>query len=193
MDRDEIEYYKLWSIVFFITTMMCLFILESGRNTIIALDARINDLEEVVDSYDYENAMLKEELLIVRTSESGWKFQCEQSLEKIKELEQRDYAGEFKITWYTAGVESTGKTPEHPEYGITASGTTVTPGKTIAADWSILPPGTRVYIEGIGERVVEDSGGAVKGKHVDVYIPDLKSAQERGVAYAKVYILEEEI
>lgn len=187
----EIAYYKWSSRLFLVLLALCVIVLYSANNSIKELDTRVNDLESVVESYDYENAMLKEELLMVRTSEGGWKFQYEQALEKIKELEQRDYVGQFKVTWYTAGEESTGKTPDHPEYGITATGTEVTPGQTIASDWSILPPGTKVYIEGIGERIVEDSGSGVNGKHIDVYIPNVDEAYARGVSYAKVYILEE--
>ena len=56
-----------------------------------------------------------------------------------------NYAGRFEITYYTAGPESTGKTPDHPAYGITRSGTVVEEGRTIATDWDVLPPGTKVY------------------------------------------------
>ena len=51
------------------------------------------------------------------------------------DTDEPEYIGEFEITYYTAGAESTGKTPGHPAYGIT-SGTTVKEGQTIAADWS---------------------------------------------------------
>ncbi len=47
---------------------------------------------------------------------------------------EKQYIGEFEITYYTAGPESTGKYPGHPEYGITASGSMVEEGRTIAAD-----------------------------------------------------------
>ena len=54
--------------------------------------------------------------------------------------------------------------------GITATGTEATPGRTVAADWSVLPPGSTVYIVGVGVRVVEDSGSAVTGKQLDVAV-----------------------
>lgn len=103
----------------------------------------------------------------------------------------RFYQGEFEITYYTAGPESTGKTPEHPAYGITASGTTVTEGQTIAADWTVLEPGTKVFIEGIGIRTVEDKGGAIKGNSIDVYVEDVEVARQLGRHKATVYVLEE--
>ena len=49
------------------------------------------------------------------------------------EIEKR-ILGRIEITYYTAGPESTGKTPDHPAYGITRSGAVVEEGRTIAAD-----------------------------------------------------------
>lgn len=48
--------------------------------------------------------------------------------------------GTFVITAYTAGKESTGKSPGDKDYGVTATGTTALAGRTIAADWEVLPP-----------------------------------------------------
>lgn len=98
--------------------------------------------------------------------------------------------GEFKITAFTAGYESTGKTPEHPAYGITASGEKVKENHTIASDWDVLPPGTVVYIQDVGIRTVEDKGGKVKGNHIDLYIEELNEALEWGVQYKEVWIVE---
>lgn len=98
--------------------------------------------------------------------------------------------GEFKVTAFTAGYESTGKTPDHPAYGITASGKRVKENHTIASDWDVLPPGTVVYIEDVGIRTVEDRGGKVKGDHIDLYIKELDEALEWGVQYKEVWIIE---
>jgi len=73
------------------------------------------------------------------------------------------------LTAYSAGVASTGKTPEHPQYGITSSGTRVMEGRTIAVDPKVIPLGWWVYIDGLGFRRAEDTGSAIKGNKVDVY------------------------
>jgi len=104
--------------------------------------------------------------------------------------DNRAFMGLFKITAYTAGPESTGKRPGDPAYGITASGAKVRPEHTIAADWDVLPPGTKVYIEGVGERTVTDKGGAVKEKHIDLYIPELEDALNWGVRHREVWIIK---
>lgn len=95
------------------------------------------------------------------------------------------------LTAYTAGFESTGKTPSHPAYGITSSGAKVKENHTIAVDPDVIPMGSLVYIEGVGIRKAEDTGSAIKGARIDVYIPDLKTALKFGVKKnVKVYVLK---
>jgi 3D (Asp-Asp-Asp) domain-containing protein len=89
--------------------------------------------------------------------------------------------GDFTLTAYTSGYESTGKRPNDPYYGITSSGAPVQDGVTVAVDPKVIPIGSRIYIEGVGYRVAQDVGGAIKGKRIDVYISDLQTAQIFGV------------
>lgn len=74
-------------------------------------------------------------------------------------------------TGYTAGVESTGKSKGHPEYGITYSGVKVKRDlfSTVAADLTVFPIGTILFIPGYGYGVVSDKGGAIKGNELDLY------------------------
>lgn len=95
------------------------------------------------------------------------------------------------LTAYTAGYESTGKHPGDPGYGITASGKRVQEQQTIAVDPAIIPLGTKVYIEGIGVRVAEDTGGAIVGNRIDVFMNDLTAALQFGYKKnIKVYVLD---
>ncbi|HEU4964456.1 MAG TPA: 3D domain-containing protein [Bacilli bacterium] len=96
------------------------------------------------------------------------------------------------LTAYTAGPESTGKYPGHPGYGVTASGRYVQENHTIAVDPRMIPLGTKVYIEGLGVRVADDTGGAIQGNRIDVYMSDLNAAIHFGVKRnVKVYILKD--
>lgn len=78
---------------------------------------------------------------------------------------------EVTATGYTAGVESTGKSPGHPQYGITYSGVKVRRDvfSTIAADRSVFPIGTVLHIPGYGYGVVADTGSAIRGKKIDLF------------------------
>ncbi|MGM0881904.1 MAG: 3D domain-containing protein [Bacillota bacterium] len=88
---------------------------------------------------------------------------------------------EVVATGYTAGVESTGKRPGHPQYGITYSGVKVRRDQvsTIAADTRLFPIGTLLYIPGYGYGVVADTGSAIKGKRIDLYFETIKEVYEQ--------------
>lgn len=96
----------------------------------------------------------------------------------------------FTITAYTAGYESTGKRPGDPAYGITASGTTVKEGQTLACPPSISF-GTKVHIPNLDQTYIcEDRGSAIKEGKLDVYIADLDRAKEFGVKKLQAHILD---
>ena len=137
-------------------------------------------------------AQLKDKDYQIEILEIILKNQEQDASEPLMSEPEKEYIGEFEITYYTAGPESTGKTPEHPAYGITRCGTTVKEGQTIAADWSVLPEGTRVYIDGIGERVVEDTGNLIVDKSIDVYVEKLEDIPSIGRHKADVWIVAEE-
>ncbi|MFD0869726.1 Cell wall-binding protein yocH precursor [Chlamydia abortus] len=102
---------------------------------------------------------------------------------------------EVVATGYYAGVESTGKRPGHPGYGITYSGVKVRREKngfsTIAADPKVFPIGTLMYIPGYGFGVVADTGGAIKGKKIDLYFHTKDQVySEWGKRNVNVYVLK---
>lgn len=97
-------------------------------------------------------------------------------------------------TGYTAGIESTGKRPSHPQYGITYSGVKVRRDKntvsTIAADLKVFPLGTILYIPGYGYGVVADKGSAIKGKKIDLYFSTTKQVyKEWGKKEVEVQVI----
>lgn len=61
----------------------------------------------------------------------------------------------------------------------------------VAVDPNVIPLGTHMYIEGYGYAVAADIGGAVKGQHIDVFLPSLQAALAYGRQKdTKVYILD---
>ena len=107
--------------------------------------------------------------------------------QKLNTQEAQSFTGE--ITAYTAGYESCGKHPSDPAYGITANGNKVKKG-IIAADTNVLPFGTKVYIEGLGVFTVDDTGSAIKGNKIDVYMDNVDDAIKFGRQHRKVVILD---
>lgn len=95
--------------------------------------------------------------------------------------------GSFTVTAYCCCKICCGKEPEHPAYGITASGKRATEGRTIAVDPSVIPLGTTVYLNG-NPYIAEDTGSAIKGKKIDLFINDHQRAKVFGVQEMEVKI-----
>lgn len=96
----------------------------------------------------------------------------------------------MEVTAYTAGYESCQKTLDDPDYGITASGEPVKEWHTLAAGHSV-PFGTKIYIpEFLKTFVVEDRGGDITDRHLDIYMEKVKDAKEFGRKDMYVFILE---
>lgn len=103
--------------------------------------------------------------------------------EKNEESEETKltYAGEYFATGYDICISCCGKTD-----GITASGAVATVGRTCASNE--FPFGTVLFIEGIGERVVEDRGGMSSGV-IDVLCEDHPACYAITGTY-NVYVVE---
>ncbi|GGD74716.1 3D domain-containing protein [Paenibacillus nasutitermitis] len=103
---------------------------------------------------------------------------------KVQEVKQKPKARKHirvVATGYTAGIESTGKKPGHPLYGITYSGVKVRRDvvSTIAADPKVFPIGTLLYVPGYGYGVVADTGSAIKGHKIDLYFETRKQVYKQ--------------
>ncbi|MDD6000160.1 MAG: SH3 domain-containing protein [Lachnospiraceae bacterium] len=88
--------------------------------------------------------------------------------------------GTFTVTAYCGCEKCSGG------HNKTASGTTPTEGRTIAADTSILPFGSQVVIDGV-VYTVEDRGSGVNGNHIDIFFATHDKAMAYGSKTVKVY------
>lgn len=98
----------------------------------------------------------------------------------VTATESGECIGTFTITAYCGCSKCSGGNNK------TASGTTPTEGRTIAADTSILPYGTQVVIDGI-VYTVEDCGSGVVGNHIDIFFSTHEKAKAYGRRTIKVY------
>lgn len=168
------------------------------------IDGIENSIVELQDKQDTAKLMadsarklgLSEDSPTIETAKSIWidtdteKQRLHEELEvarrKLKEINTRVYAGTFRLTGYCPCSSCSG-----PWGYSTSSGARATEGITVAADPNVLPEGTKLYIEGVGTRVVQDVGGAVRGNKIDIFVSSHGSCYDSNInCMAKVYILE---
>lgn len=94
----------------------------------------------------------------------------------------------------TITVTSTGYTVESAGgSGITATGIDLNKNpnaKVISVDPKVIPLGSKVYVEGYGEAIAADTGGAIKGNKIDIYFPTREQAINWGVRNVNITIQE---
>lgn len=62
--------------------------------------------------------------------------------------------------------------------------------KVIAVDPSVIPLGSRVYVEGYGEAIAGDIGGAIKGDRIDLHVATKDEAYGWGVREVEITVLD---
>lgn len=126
--------------------------------------------------------------------------------EKVQEVEpittkpeeiEPIYLGNYRITAYCACKKCCGVWAENRPNGIVkgAMGVELTPGYSVA---SPLAFGTKLYIEGYGDVVVQDRTASwvveeYNGEIIDIYFDSHEEALNFGVRYADVYKIESEV
>ncbi|CAH0347157.1 3D domain-containing protein [Bacillus sp. CECT 9360] len=90
-----------------------------------------------------------------------------------------------RATAYTASCEGCS--------GVTATGVDLKANpnaKVISVDPNVIPLGSKVYVEGYGYATAADTGGAIKGNKIDVFVPNQSDAINWGVKQVTVKILK---
>lgn len=95
--------------------------------------------------------------------------------------------GDFTITAYCA--EPYAYICNDGDSTCTATGTKPTPWRTIAVDPSVIPLGSKIYIDGLGVYIAEDTGTAINGNDIDILMESHNDALEFGRQEKKVWIL----
>ncbi|QED49687.1 3D domain-containing protein [Cytobacillus dafuensis] len=88
-----------------------------------------------------------------------------------------------KATAYTANCKSCS--------GITYTGVNLKKNpkaKVISVDPKVIPLGSKVFVPGYGEAIAADTGGAVKGNKIDVFIPSKQQALQWGNKTIKIKV-----
>lgn len=77
--------------------------------------------------------------------------------------------------------------------GVTATGIDLKKNpdqKVIAVDPKVIPLGSKVHVEGYGTAVAGDTGGAIKGNKIDIFMPAKADATKFGVRSVKIKVLD---
>lgn len=110
--------------------------------------------------------------------------------EPTEQAEEWESLGTFQLTAYCPCKKCCGKDPEHPEYGITATGAKAEAGTTIAVDPRVIPYGSTVKIND-HIYIAQDTGGAIKKARIDIYFDDHQEASNFGRQWAEIFLKTE--
>ena len=112
-------------------------------------------------------------------------------------LDQAHVLENVTVTHYCICQRCCGKAPDHPAYGITASGRRATPYVSVAVDPSVIPLGADVLVDyGDGEihyYRADDTGSGVGSRHIDLCVGSHAEALQRGHRTATVYWVAQEV
>ena len=134
-----------------------------------AFGLNADQYETTLDSYKQQ----QEAELVVKEDEE---------IAALREAAKGRSIGKFKAYAYSLDCDPS---------NMTRSGNRPVVGRTIAADWSVLPAGTRVRIgDSDNIYVVEDTGGNIKGRTIDIFMHNDSETSAHGVRYPELYIVE---
>jgi 3D (Asp-Asp-Asp) domain-containing protein len=74
----------------------------------------------------------------------------------------------------------------HTGKGVTASGRPSS-RETVSVDPKVVPLGTRLVIDKVGTRVAADTGGAIKGRRLDIWEPSVAACRQFGRRQLRVW------
>lgn len=156
-----------------------------GLTHLISHISKLNDnivnLKGFVEQLEVDKQLLEKEV-----NRLHFKYEdCKRSKKSI-EPSRGSYSrgrllGTFEATAYTDDVESQGKW-----IGQTASGMKPQVG-VIAVDPKVIPLGTKLYVEGYGNAIAGDTGGAIKGKRLDLFMNTNEECYAWGRKKVKVW------
>ena len=161
---------KIFQIIFILSILVRMIDIHQQINSLEEIlkdrEDEIKTLKQDLNQSNQENERLNQDILekdkIIKESES-----------RIKELEKVKIIS-MEATAYTDDIASQGKW-----IGQTATGMKPQVG-VVAVDPKIIPLGTKLYVEGYGEAIAGDTGGAIKGKRIDLFMATRGQAMEYG-------------
>lgn len=166
----------------------------------------VAELPKIIDLKSY----IKEQKVEIVTQSSIAAAKKPASRSAVQSRKATNAAGRvFKATAYDLSYDSCQKNVGHPYYGVTRSGYNLSgltrqEAMTIAVDPRIIPLGSKVrltfvdkaYSKYNGVYTARDTGGGVKGSHIDLFMGDFRQSSTHpsvdafGVRKVKIEIVK---
>ncbi|MGG0833483.1 3D domain-containing protein, partial [Priestia aryabhattai] len=120
--------------------------------------------------------------------------QKEQAAQQQQQQAQQQQQSQQQASGKSMTVEATAYTANCAGCsGTTATGVNLKSNpnqRVIAVDPSVIPLGSKVYVEGYGQAVAADTGGAIKGNRIDVFVSSDSAAQDWGRRSVKITVID---
>ena len=169
-------------------------LLGAGYDHSATQEAKISEAKAQIASYEQQLQEAQETVQEQDAKVQSLQQDNENLRGKVEELRREVNRGNARaftveVTAYDLSEASCNKGMSHPDYGITASGVslkgqTLESARAIAVDPNIIPLGSKVrlqfddpkwqHLNGVYTAV--DTGGAIKGNHIDLFFGDFQSA-----------------
>ena len=148
-------------------------IVDEEEEIIMLQTKQIDTLQQKLS--DAENTIKEQEKTIQKIKQE------EVQKKKLEETEKGTYLGNFNLSFYSKEQFPNSKT---------CTGVMPQVGVTVAVDPKVIPLGTKIYIEGLGVRIAQDTGGAIKGNKLDVFVATTAEAYQLGRQNRKVWVVK---
>ncbi len=145
---------SIWLLTILIAIMLTSLIVNANKKEVI-----VKEVEYIVMTQEEYEGSVEDE--VIQDDEIG---------PTMKSL------GEYEVTAYCACELCCGEWAD----SMTFTGEIATEGVTIATYPDDIALGSKVYIEGIGERVAQDIGGAISNKRIDLFFDSHSDALNFG-------------
>lgn len=165
------------TILFLILLCLLLLFLYTQAMTIRYLQFQLSSLADDIELLFWDNYRLNDAVI--------WLIEDRENEERRAIMELREFllgvqVEEFTVTAYThaapgGDINGTGD-------GLTSIGIPVREG-IVAVDPQVIPYGSKVWLDGFGWLLAADTGGAIRGNRLDVFMDDLQSALIYGRQY----------
>ncbi|MDY7043623.1 3D domain-containing protein [Virgibacillus sp. M23] len=169
---------------------------EDAMNSVDELAKEKDKLSKEINQINKINDALKNNIKELK----GYKRKAEKKTKNIASDGELEQLGKTEIkssgykNWKKMNVEATGYSLYGDPTGSdgtpqTATGTYPKVGRTIAVDPNVIPYGTKVYIPEFNDVfIAEDTGGAINGNKIDIYMSHGDVARKWGRQQIEVYV-----